>query len=128
MVHVSSPTESCPVSYLADYVRRVRNEKNLSLAAVSARSRGRISKTHINRIENGTVRSVSLLKLRALARGLNVLEDKLIGVAQGKAPGPETAAIETKLLNYFRELPKDLQDEALVIIRALAGHIPLKSR
>src|SRR5947208_12700072 len=89
MLYVSSPTESCPITYLADYVRRIRNENSLSLAEVSTRSRGRISKTHINRIENGSVSRVSLLKLRALARGLSVPEDELIAVAQGKSPRTE---------------------------------------
>src|SRR5207244_9806304 len=83
MLYVSGPTERYPITSLADYVRRVRNEKNLSLAQVSARSRGQISKTHINRIENGTGTRVSLIKLRALARGLGVSEDALVAVAQG---------------------------------------------
>jgi transcriptional regulator with XRE-family HTH domain len=120
MLYMSGPTERYPITSLADYVRRVRNEKNLSLAQVSAGSHGRISKTHINRIENGTVASVSLLKLRALARGLGVSEDDLIAVAQGKSPRVEATGNEARLLNYFRQLGTDRQKEVLVIIRALA--------
>lgn len=124
MVYVSGPTERCPITYLADYVRRIRNKKNLSLAEVSARSRGQIGKTHINRIENGTVTRVSLLKLRALARGLDVPEDELIGVAQGKAPVIGAPANEGNLLNYFRQLSSDRQEDVLVMLRALAKRIP----
>ena len=40
---------------LPDYARRLRHERNLSLAVVSARSGGKIGKTRINRIENGLV-------------------------------------------------------------------------
>ncbi len=43
MLYVTDPIERCPITSLADYVRRIRNEKNLSLAQVSARSRGQIS-------------------------------------------------------------------------------------
>jgi transcriptional regulator with XRE-family HTH domain len=120
MVHVSNLTESCPISCLADYVRSVRNEKNLSLAEVSARSRRRISKTHINRIENGAVSRVSLLKLGALSRGLDVPEDELIAAAQGKSPGRRAPANEAKLLSYFRQLSPNRQKEVLAMIRALA--------
>lgn len=124
MVHVSSPTEICPVSCLADYVRSVRNEKHLSLAEVSARSRRRISKTHINRIENGTVTRVSLLKLGALSRGLDVPEDELIAAAQGKSPTVEPQASDAELLEYFHQLSRDRQQDVLLILRALVKRFP----
>lgn len=124
MVHVSSLTEICPVSCLADYVRRVRNEKRFSLSEVSARSRGRISKTHINRIENGTVSRVSLLKLGALSRGLDVPEDELIAAAQGRSPEVEPRANEAELLDHFRQLSRDRQQEVLFILRMLVKRFP----
>ena len=124
MIYVSDPTQSCPITYLADYVRRIRNEKNLSLAEVSAKSRGQIGKTHINRIENGIVTRVSLLKLRALARGLDVPEDELIAIAQGKSPRTQAPANEGELLNYFRQLSPDRQEDVLVMLNALAKRIP----
>jgi transcriptional regulator with XRE-family HTH domain len=102
MVHVSAPNEGYPALSLADYVRRIRFEKNLSLANVSARSRGQIGKTHINRIENGTVTRVSLSKLRALALGLAVPVDEVLAVAQGKFPVADSQGNEARLLHYFR--------------------------
>ena len=123
MLYIPGPTERCPITYLADYVRRIRNEKNLSLAEVSARSHGQIGKTHINRIENGTVTRVSLLKLRALARGLDVPEDELIGVAQGKKPGTGALANEGALLDYFRKLSPDRQQDVLLMLSALAKSV-----
>ena len=124
MVYVSGPTERYPITSLADYVRRIRNEKDLSLAQVSAQSHGRIGKTHINRIENGTVNRVSLTKLRALALGLDVPEDDLIAVAQGKPPRTEATKNEAKLLSYFRQLSANRQEDVLVILRALVKGIP----
>jgi transcriptional regulator with XRE-family HTH domain len=124
MLYVSGPTERYPITSLADYLRRLRNEKNLSLAQASARSRGQISKTHINRIENGTVARVSLIKLRALALGLGVPEDDLIAVAQGKLPLTDATENEAMLLSYFRQLAADRQEDVLVMLQALAKRIP----
>jgi transcriptional regulator with XRE-family HTH domain len=124
MLYVTDPIERYPITSLADYVRRIRHEKNLSLAQISARSRGQISKTHINRIENGTGTRVSLIKLRALARGLGVSEDALMAVAQGKAPPTQTTTNEVELLSYFRQLSTNLQEGVLVMLRALVKSIP----
>ena len=124
MVYVSGPTERYPITSLADYVRRIRNEKDLSLAQVSAQSHGRIGKTHINRIENGTVNRVSLTKLRALALGLGIPEDDLIAVAQGKPQRTEATKNETKLLSYFRQLSANRQEDVLVMLHALVKGMP----
>ena len=94
------------------------------MAPMCAGSRGQISKTHINRIENGTVTRVSLIKLRALALGLGIPEDDLIAVAQGKPPRTEATKNETKLLSYFRQLPANRQEDVLVMLRALVKGIP----
>ena len=124
MLYVPGPTERHPITSLADFVRCVRNEKNLSLAQVSARSNGRIGKTHINRIENGTVDRVSLLKLRALALGLGVSEDELIAVAQGKPRRTQATNNEATLLSYFRQLSAESQEAVLAMMSALAERIP----
>ena len=124
MVYVSGPTERYPITSLADYVRRIRNEKDLSLAQVSAQSHGRIGKTHINRIENGTVNRVSFTKLRALALGLGIPEDDLIAVAQGKPQRTEATKNETKLLSYFRQLSANRQEDVLVMLHALVKGMP----
>jgi transcriptional regulator with XRE-family HTH domain len=120
MLYVSGSTGRYPITSLADYVRRIRNEKDLSLAQICAGSRGQISKTHINRIENGTVNRVSLIKLRALALGLDVPEDDLIAVAQGKLPLTDATKNEARLLSYFRQLAANRQEDVLVMLQALA--------
>lgn len=68
---------------LAEYVQRVRNEKNLSLMDVSRRSGGLIANAHISRIENGWVKSVGVEKLKALAKGLGVPEEEVFAAARG---------------------------------------------
>src|SRR4051812_106443 len=69
---------------LADYVRRVRTEKALSLEDVSKMSGGRIGRSHINRIENGLSTSPSPQRLQALAKGLGVSEEEVFAAARGK--------------------------------------------
>ena len=120
LYHLSRRQKSV-VGSLPDYVRRLRHERNLSLAVVSARARGKIGKTHINRIENGLVNSVSLTKLRALALGLGVVDDEIIAVAQGKFPHTEAKADEARLLIYFRHLSRERQLDVLEMLRALAN-------
>jgi transcriptional regulator with XRE-family HTH domain len=76
---------------LAEYVRRVRQEKRLSLNDVVRQSGSEIANSHVSRIENGFSTNVTPEKLRALARGLQVSEDEIFAVAQGKAfDEPET--------------------------------------
>jgi transcriptional regulator with XRE-family HTH domain len=75
---------------LADYVRRVRSAKGLSLSKVEKNSQGEIDGSYVNRIENDLVRNVTPEKLRALAKGLGVPEDEIFDVARGKAPEPMT--------------------------------------
>lgn len=69
---------------LADYVRRVREEKDLSLNQVRVRSGYQIANSYISRIENGEVTNVGLDKLRSLAKGLGVTEEEIFAVARGK--------------------------------------------
>ncbi len=74
------------VETLGEYVRRTRTEKNLSTSDVQARSMNSISDAYISQIENGNVKNVSPEKLRALAKGLGVVEDEVFRVARGLAP------------------------------------------
>ena len=98
---------------LADYVRRIRYEKNLSLRDVSIRSGGQIANSHISRIENGEAAGVSVDKLQALAKGLGVSEDEIFAVARGKSTSGDLQLDELRLVEYFRSLPPESQDVLL---------------
>lgn len=82
---------------LPDFVRRLRREKDLSLADVSNRSGGRIGRTHIHRIENGEAKGVSVEKLRALAKGLGVTDEEIFAVARGKKPEDDPDFLKSRL-------------------------------
>jgi transcriptional regulator with XRE-family HTH domain len=74
---------------LADYVRRIRKEKGLSLKDVEEQSGRRISKGYISYYINPTRD-----KLIALALGLGVTEDEIFDIARGKPAAEESGSEE----------------------------------
>ena len=57
---------------LADYVKRVINQKQLKLREVERRAGGEITNGYVSGIINNRIKNISLEKLKALARGLEV--------------------------------------------------------
>ena len=57
---------------LADYVRRTMKQKQLRLRDVERRSGGEITNGYISGIINSRIKNISLDKLKALAKGLEV--------------------------------------------------------
>lgn len=112
---------------LADYLRRIRNEKGLSLRDVEVKSGGRISKGYVGQIENRTVlgQSVTPQKLQALSVGLGVSEDEIFAVARGKfLSAPEVFDSEIYLmLKGYDELADKDKTELLPTVRMLAAEI-----
>lgn len=111
---------------LADFVRRTRHEKNLSLRAVEENSGGAISKGYVGQIENRAVlgHSVTPQKLSALSKGLQVSEDEIFAVARGKvspvrsvvitSQDVETRTRRRELMGLlFDDLPDDCQLDTL---------------
>jgi transcriptional regulator with XRE-family HTH domain len=98
---------------LADLVRRVRNEKRLSLREVSLRSGGEIANSHISRIENGESTNLTTEKLQALAKGLGIPEEEIFGVARGRSASGDLKPEEWRLLNYYRGIPYERQIDLL---------------
>jgi transcriptional regulator with XRE-family HTH domain len=129
--------EQAEIETLSDYVRRVRNDKKLSLLDVEKNSKEAgtpIAGSYVSRIENEIADAVTPKKLQALANGLEVPEMELINVALGrKAPTDQLAQESQKLINYFAELPRDCQLDVLALTEALwrrrkiaKKHPPLK--
>ena len=97
---------------LAEYVKRVRAEKGLSLTDVQKRSGNQIANSYVSRIENGIADSdgVTTKKLQALAKGLGISEDEIFAVARGKKPehDPEFLKSRLGLLSLkFDKVPPD---------------------
>lgn len=120
------------VESLADYVRRVRNEKRLSLADVEAQAKRAghgIGRTHINRIENGFIdaEGVTPKRLRALAAGLGVPEDDVFNAARGISSVSEDdleddEEVAALFFNYTK-LTEDDKRELRSVLRMLDEEI-----
>jgi transcriptional regulator with XRE-family HTH domain len=114
MLSVVSDMES--IELLADYVKRIRQEKQMSLADVERNSRRHgqgISNGYVSQIENGQMTNPSLDALIGLARGLGVFEDELFAVARGLNKVGELSLDEVRVLEFYRALPSDKKDDVL---------------
>ena len=95
---------------LAEYVRRVRGEKRLSLEDVQRNSRRHgagISRGYVSQIENGYYRNPTPEKLRGLAAGLGVSEEELFALARGEA----SASISEFQQGEYEKMFEDVQAE-----------------
>ena len=101
----------------ADFVRRTRKLKNLSLADVSNQSANfgkRIAASYVSRIENNLQRPTAD-RLTALANGLGVPVQELLARAAGLAP-PGESSDELHLVTRFRELSPERKSDVLDIV------------
>ena len=103
---------------LGDFVRRIRNEKGLSLEDVSKQSSRfgkRITASYVSRIENHPKLKPTADRLRALAHGLGVPVEELLARATGLvASGGKSD--ELQLVTRFRELSSERRADVLKIV------------
>lgn len=106
---------------LQEFVKRVRNEKNLSTTQVEKKSGGTISSSYVTRIENEPYKKVSPEKLIALAKGLDITEDEIFSVARGKVPNQNSVVSEKfeRLSLKFGGLNSSKKAKAEVLIEVL---------
>jgi transcriptional regulator with XRE-family HTH domain len=108
------------------YVRRVLREKGLSYADVEERSGGAISDSYIGNIVTGSVGSVTVVKLKALARGLDISEDEIFAIARGASPSDLRDFHKSRfatLFDKYNRLPADDKRELLILLDALEHEI-----
>lgn len=112
---------------LADFVRRVRAEKGLSLKDVEDRSGGAISKGYVGHIENRHVlgSAVTAQKLFALAKGLGVTEDEVLAAVRS-ITFEESRSFDSEIFVMFKgfdELSDEDKAELLTSVRMLGAEI-----
>jgi transcriptional regulator with XRE-family HTH domain len=103
---------------LGDFVRRIRNEKRLSLADVSKQSAlfgPRISASYINRIETDKARNPSAASLKSLAHGLSIPVPELL--AHAIRPLSREEADELSLVTRFRDLSPKRKSDVWTLIQ-----------
>lgn len=111
---------------LGDFVRRIRNEKRLSLADVSKQSAlfgPRISASYVNRIETDPKRNPTAASLKSLAHGLGIPVPELF--AHSIRAMSRDEADELALVTRFSELsPKRRSDVWALIDGLQSGNSP----
>jgi transcriptional regulator with XRE-family HTH domain len=113
---------------LAEYVSRVIKQKQLKLRDVERRAGGEITNGYVSGIINNRIKNVSLEKLKALARGLDVDVNELFKAAMDE---PRQLADEVSsysqpdvlwLLGMMREIAST--PELLKILHELVQMVP----
>ncbi len=113
---------------LANYVKRVRTEKRLSLKAVerqSGRRGNQIASSYVSRIENGVADPTGITpkKLSALALGLGVPEEEIFAIARGLTPPIDENSPEEKAVRLPRKVWNRLASDAAANRRSTDGQL-----
>lgn len=106
---------------LSDYLRRVIRDKDLSYRKVAQRSGGRVSHATISDIINGRQRDIKTETLIGIAKGLGVSEEEMFAIARGKSVSGDLQLNELRLLEYFRSLSEESQEDVLTYLEMLNG-------
>ncbi len=97
---------------LKDFVKRILKQKRLTLKDVQQRSGGSITQAYVSAIVRGVYTNLTVEKLKALARGLGVEEDKIFRVARGVSSEEAFSEKGNNLyqITYFLDLMQQVAD------------------
>lgn len=108
---------------LADYVKRVRHEKKLSLTDVQLKSENQIASSYVSKIENDLAdpEGVTPKKLAALAKGLDVSPFELFAVVIGVELSlkDEANLRWARMRSRLDEIPEVCQDDVEALVDTL---------
>jgi transcriptional regulator with XRE-family HTH domain len=86
---------------LREYVRAVMDKEGISVPDIVSRSEGTIKQSYIFDILSGKTKSISVEKLNALAKGLDIDPVELFKIASGYTPSPDPAREMTAVLKII---------------------------
>jgi transcriptional regulator with XRE-family HTH domain len=93
---------------LRDYVRSIMKQKGLSVPEIAKRSGNKIKKSYIFDILSGKTKYISVDKLNALAKGLDIDGVELYKAASGDIPLSDPAAELTAIFKIVLDMtPKE---------------------
>lgn len=118
---------------LGEYIKKIRQEKELSVESVARQSGGGISGSYVNKIENENVNPTTP-KLKALAKGLGVTETEIFAVARGVSIEKNAVAVErfARIADGYALLPDEARKNIEPLIVAIeltisrAGYLDLE--
>ena len=106
---------------LSDYTRRVMSEQGLTFKAVEQRSHKLISTGTINDIIQGRNTNPTVSTIKGLASGLSRPPEEVFAIALGKSLSGDFQLNELRLLEYFRSLSEESQEDVLTYLELLSG-------
>jgi transcriptional regulator with XRE-family HTH domain len=89
---------------LSEYLHRVMKQKNLSIADVERNSAKQITAGYIGKILQGTVKNLTVEKILALAKGLEVDPYDIFAASYGRPPGKQTSPDAFALVDLMQKL------------------------
>jgi transcriptional regulator with XRE-family HTH domain len=93
---------------LREYIRKVIEQKGLSVPEIAKQSGGGIKTSYIFDILSGKTKHISVTKLNALALGLGVDSVELFKITSGYKPAPDPATELTAILRIIAGMnPKE---------------------
>lgn len=119
---------------LADFVRTVRNKKNLSTTQVEMISKQGgakgISDGYISQIETGYIKNVSPEKLKALAKGLGISDEEIFASARGIEANKEIISNErfAMIAEGYSDLPEQARENLEPLLTAIELTIMKESK
>lgn len=112
---------------LADFVRQILKEKNLSYRKVASQSGGLITHSTVSDVVNRRVSNISSETVEGLARGLGVTQAEIYSRLSGKAPD-EKKVIDERAENLalkFGKVPPTKKERAEALFEMLDRELDL---
>jgi transcriptional regulator with XRE-family HTH domain len=89
---------------LIEFIRAVMKQKGISVPEIAKRSGGTIKASYIFDILSGKTRHISVTKLNALAKGMDVDSVELFRAASGYATSPDAASELTAIFRIVLDM------------------------
>src|ERR1044072_6400048 len=106
---------------LGEYVKRMTEQKGISLRELERRSGGRVTGSHLSKITKGSSKNVTVETVVGLALGLDVDPHEVLSIASGHSIKEATEADSVDLLMLADAMKKLASSPQLLeVIRAWA--------
>lgn len=112
------------IETLADFVTRKMNEARLTSYDVQLHSGHDIHQSYVIKIKYGQVHNISATKLKALAKGLGVLEAEIFAVVRGVPMNVSFSNERFESMSLkFDQLPSEKQQRAYDFLKMLHRYL-----
>jgi transcriptional regulator with XRE-family HTH domain len=102
MTEPTRPIQLSRRETLGEYVRRLLDERGLSLKDVELRSGGRIGHSYVHVIASGQTKNLTVEKIRGLAAGLGLMEEEVFSVVCDPSSSERAAFRSSAFARLYR--------------------------